>query len=521
MTAKAGPAGGRGAGLLFEGAEWNFDLLRRVHDGIEEVALGELGLDVYRNQIEVITAEQMLDAYASVGMPLMYRHWSFGKHFVREETLYRKGAQALAYELVINSNPCVCYVMEENTITMQALVIAHAAFGHNHFFKNNYLFKQWTDADTVLDELAHAKRFVQHCEDRYGIDAVESVLDAAHALMRHGVSRYAPSRQRDERDAAGKARARAVHEEATYNDLWRTVPKKPSGEPVEEADSENGGDGPELGLPEENLLLFLERFAPKLENWQRELIAIVRRNAQYFYPQRQTKLMNEGCATFVHYEILNRLYEAGRIGEGSILEFLHSHSSVVTQPDFDDRRFSGINPYALGFAMMRDIQRICEEPTAEDRDWFPGIAGNGDALATLRSAWADYRDESFVLQYLSPKVIRDFRMFALSDDTTSTFMRVDAIHEEEGYRDVRRALARQYDPGHQDPDIQVVEANLKGSRRLVLKHVVRDGKRLERKEAERVLAHVARLWGYRVRLIEVDAETGTTYEGLEALAMPW
>ena len=123
-----------------------------------EIALDELGLDIYPRQIEVITAEQMLDAYASTGMPLFYNHWSFGKHFARNEALYRKGWQGLAYEIVINSNPCVVYIMEENTATMQAIVIAHAAFGHNHFFKNNYVFQQWTDADGILDYLAFAKK---------------------------------------------------------------------------------------------------------------------------------------------------------------------------------------------------------------------------------------------------------------------------------------------------------------------------------------------------------------------------
>ena len=117
------------------------------------IAVDELGLDVYPVQIEVITSEQMLDAYASVGLPLMYRHWSFGKRFAYHETLYRKGLQGLAYEIVINSNPCICYIMEENSMTMQTLVIAHAAFGHNHFFKNNYLFRQWTDAGGILDYL--------------------------------------------------------------------------------------------------------------------------------------------------------------------------------------------------------------------------------------------------------------------------------------------------------------------------------------------------------------------------------
>jgi spore cortex formation protein SpoVR/YcgB (stage V sporulation) len=144
-------------GLLFEGPEWDFDKLRRVYEAVEQIAVNELGLDFYPNQIEVITSEQMLDAYASVGLPLMYRHWSFGKRFAREEALYRHGLQGLAYEIVINSSPCISYIMEENSMAMQTLVMAHAAFGHNHFFKNNYLFRQWTDATGILDYLTFAR----------------------------------------------------------------------------------------------------------------------------------------------------------------------------------------------------------------------------------------------------------------------------------------------------------------------------------------------------------------------------
>src|SRR5262249_21245723 len=120
---------------LVDGSEGTLELLPQVHDVMGDIALGELGLDIYPNQIEVITAEQMLDSYSSIGMPLMYRHWSFGKRFARDEAFYKRGMRSLAYELVINSDPCISYVMEENSMTMQALVIAHAAFGHNHFFK--------------------------------------------------------------------------------------------------------------------------------------------------------------------------------------------------------------------------------------------------------------------------------------------------------------------------------------------------------------------------------------------------
>src|SRR6202161_2431116 len=173
--------------LLLENSDWDFTTIQRINDAVEEIALKELGLNVYPNQIEVIGTEQMLDAYSSIAMPIFYKHWSFGKQFARNEALYRAGMQGLAYEIVINSNPCISYIMEENTATMQTLVIAHAAFGHNHFFKNNYCFRQWTDANGILDYLEFAKDYIMSCEERYGEAAVERLLGGAPALMQHAV----------------------------------------------------------------------------------------------------------------------------------------------------------------------------------------------------------------------------------------------------------------------------------------------------------------------------------------------
>ena len=506
--------------LLFDGPEWDFEKIDRTYDAIHEIGVGEMGLNIYPNQLEVIRAEQMLDAYASIGMPNMYRHWSFGKHFAREDGLYRKGARALAYELVINSDPCINYIMEENTMTMQALVLAHAAMGHNHFFKNNYLFQQWTDATSILDYLTFAKEYVSECEEKYGVEAVEAVLDSAHALMNQGISRH-PMPRRTAAGMAEKARMRRQHEEETYNEIWRTVPRSELQKSSSGGFSaQHGREEFELNLPQENVLYFLEKHAPKLDDWKRELLRIVRMLAQYFYPQRQTKVMNEGCATFVHYEILNMMYDRGQITEGAMLEFMHSHSSVVYQPSFDSGHYSGMNPYALGFAMMRDIKRICEEPTEEDRDWFPDFAGNGDAMGTLKEAWAEFRDDSFILQYLSPKLIRDFRLFHIHDRSDSPFVQVNAIHDEVGYRNVRKQLSDQYDVGVRDPDIQVVSADLSGDRRMVLHHRVRNGVLLEKNECDRTLMHVAHLWGYRVKMMEMDYDTGELLKEHEALPMP-
>jgi len=491
--------------MLYQGAEWDFTTLRRIHDACEEIALGELGLEVYPNRIEVISAEQMLDAYASTGLPLFYRHWSFGKHFAHHEAMYRRGLRGLAYEIVINSDPCLSYVMEENTATMQALVIAHAAFGHNHFFRNNRLFRDWTDARGILDYLEFARGYVAQCEERHGEAAVERLLDSAHALMTHGVHRQRPRRIPDLKREEERERERRQHDEQVYNVLWRTLPEKASTPPQRGEEEKRRAL---LQLPQENVLYFLEKMAPRLEPWQREIIRIVRNIAQYFHPQRQTKMMNEGCATYCHHRILGRLHEQGRISDGAWLEIIHSHSSVILQPEFDDPRYGGMNPYALGFAIMEDIERICRTPTEEDREWFPDWAGYGDPMPVLREAWAEYRDESFILQFLSPHLMRKLKLFHVRDDSAQPVMRVDAIHDEGGYRRLRRALAQQYDPAWTDADIQVVDVDLGGDRRLVLEHRVNAGRLLDEQEARQVLRHMASLWSYDVLLQEVDPTTG-------------
>lgn len=486
---------------LFTGNDWTFELLGQVHDAIQEIALEDLGLDIYPNQIEIISAEQMLDAYSCVGLPLMYQHWSFGKQFVRDETHYRKGMSGLAYEIVINSNPCISYNMEENSMAMQTLVMAHAAFGHNHFFKNNYLFRDWTDAEGIHDYLAFAKNFVAHCEERYGLDQVEQVIDAAHALQNQGVFRYGrPPKPTAKEMQAMQYQRDGFASQQTVLDIWTDNTlgaEKDSLNAEERAISERQSN---LDLPQENILYFLEKHSPVLEPWHRQLIRIVRFLAQYLYPQKQTKVMNEGCATFVHYYIVNQLHEKGLITQGAFMEMMHSHTNVIMQPEFDDPRFSGLNPYAIGFAMMQDIRRICENPTEEDRDWFPDFAGNPDWRSILQGAWANYRDESFILQFLSPALIRKLKLFVITDDAKDPNLVVSQIHNMHGYREVRRILAKSYDLSHLEADIQVTDVDLKGDRELKLCHTLQNEIELDESSRKDVLKLVKQLWGYEVSL---------------------
>lgn len=482
---------------LPEQSEWTFDLIEQAHEEIKRVAKS-YGLDTYPNQLEIITAEQMMDAYTSVGMPVSYNHWSFGKHFLSTEKSYRRGQMGLAYEIVINSNPCIAYLMEENSLTMQALVIAHAAYGHNSFFKGNYLFRSWTDADAIVDYMVFAKNYIAECEQRHGIDAVEDLLDSCHALQNHGVDRYKRPAKLSVAQEAARTKEREEYAQSQVNTLWRTLPVRE--EQVQDAATPLRFP-PE---PEENLLYFIEKYAPLLEPWQRELVRITRKISQYFYPQRQTQVMNEGWATFWHYTILQDLYKEGIVGDGFMLEFLQSHTNVVYQPPATSPYYSGINPYALGFAMMTDIRRICEEPTDEDRAWFPDIAGS-DWLKTLDFAMRNFKDESFIAQYLSPKLIRDFHFFAVLDDDRSDKLTISAIHDEAGYRYVRQKLAEQYNLGSREPNIQVWQVNTRDDRALTLRHTQYSRRPLNA-QAQEVLKHVARLWGFDVRLETVDPD---------------
>lgn len=484
------------------GPDWTFELISRYEVVIDGIAK-EFGLDTYRNQIEIISSEQMMDAYSSSGMPLFYHHWSYGKHFAGIANNYNRGQMGLAYEIVINSDPCIAYLMEENTITMQALVIAHACYGHNSFFKGNYLFRTWTEADSIIDYLVFARNYIGKCEERHGVEEVEKLLDSCHALMNYGVDRY----KRPHPISAEKEKIQQQEREALLqrqvNDLWRTIPNL-------KMDVEEIQRKPFPGEPQENLLYFLEKNAPLLEPWQREVIRIIRKIAQYFYPQRQTQVMNEGWACFWHYTILNEMYDRGFVNEGFILEFLQSHTSVIFQPDFDSPYYSGINPYSLGFTMMTDIRRICEHPTEEDTRWFPDIAGS-PWKETLQFAMRNFKDESFIQQFLSPKVIRDLKLFCALDDDITSHIEITAIHDDSGYQNIREQLAGQYNLGDREPNIQVANIDIRGNRAMYLEHRQHNRKPLD-ENTQQVLKHLHHLWGFDVHLTSTqDDNVSVTY----------
>jgi stage V sporulation protein R len=478
----------------FTGSEWTLDDLLAIEQICAHHAQ-RYRLDTFPNQLEVITSEQMLDSYVSSGLPVNYAHWSFGKHFLIENGKYRSGQNALAYEIVINTNPCIAFLKEDNSLAMQALVIPHACFGHNSFSKGNYLFKQWTQPDAVLDYMLFARNYVAECEERFGFDRVEQTLDALHALRDQGLDKYKRPRKLDTRkERAEQAKRLSVAQEnmrqGEYYSVTPQLAKAVSAEAVFPLS------------PEENLLYFLEKHAPRLEPWQRELARIVRKIAQYFYPQRQTQVMNEGWATFWHHRIIYDMYEAGQIDQGILLECMHSHTNVIRQPEY-----TRLNPYALGFAAWNEIKRVCDKPTAEDREFFPDIAGS-DWLETFHDIMQNYRDESFLLQFLTPKLVRDFRLMNIQTREGLDHWTVEDTAGSEGFKAIRSQLAAQYRLESVMPEISVVRYGRDTDRKLTLQFQSYNGRNLVEDGTSQALKQLRQLWGFEVQLEAVD-QSGT------------
>lgn len=489
--------------LITSRTDWTPELISRVYAEIEKIAYEEMDLEgkVYPNQIEIITSEQMMDAYASIGLPVHYNHWSFGKDFLRTSKSYEHGRSGLAYEIVINSSPCISYLMEDNNMMMQALVIAHAAFGHNAFFKNNECFKQWTNAGSIIDYMIFARDYIRQCESRYGPEAVEKIIDAAHALAPHGVDKF---KRKHKPKLSEEARLKKLIEREDREQKEMDIILKRTSFRDQELDHDEEFDPEE----EENLLYFIMKKSPSLEQWQREIIRIVHKVNQYFYPQGQTQNGNEGFASFTHYYVMTRLEEKGILSPDAYMAFLDSHAGVLYQPSYNSRHYSGgLNPYALGFAILMDVKRICENPTAEDKEWFPNLIGRRWQEAVQEAAF-EHRDDSFIMQYLSPKVIRDLKLFSVgivSEGDESKGI-VSEIHDDVGYKQLRLNLARSYERQNRVPQIIVERADFDGDRTLYLKYVPYKGRKLDRKTAEQVADYVDQLWGYPVELDDGEPE---------------
>src|SRR5438876_12382881 len=282
----------------------------------------------------------MLGYMAYSGMPSHYPHWSYGKAYEKLKTLYDYGVSGLPYEMVINSNPALAYLMRDNSLCLQILTIAHV-YGHNDFFKNNFTFKSTRPEFTIGGFKAHADRIRRYVDTpSIGLEKVENLLDAAHALALQcrrnlAVKKLTEDQERDRLVAVATPRVdpfQRIHrrQEFVEPDLRKVPP-----------------------TPDEDLLLFIRDHNPFLQEWEKDLLTVVHEETEYFIPQIETKIMNEGWASFFHKRILESL----ELPQDLHLEFLVRHNQVV-------RPIPGsLNPYHLGLRMWDDIERRGDTPT--------------------------------------------------------------------------------------------------------------------------------------------------------------
>ena len=429
------------------------------------------GLDCYPQEFELCDHTQMLAYMAYSGMPSHYPHWSYGKSFEKLKTLYDHGVSGLPYEMVINSNPALAYLMRDNSLLLQVLTIAHV-YGHNDFFKNNFNFKQTRAEFTIGTFKAHAQRVRSYIEDpSIGYEPVEGILDAAHALsleMRRNraVRKLTQDEERDRLFSAAQPPPdpyHKIHRAAEYHapDL-RRVP----------------------AAPEEDLLLFIRDYNPYLTDWEKDLLTIVHEEACYFLPQIETKIMNEGWASYWHREIMNALELPSELH----LEFLVRHNQVVRPHP------GGLNPYHLGLKVWDEIMRTHDNPTDEElREHGPRNGSGRDAIFRVRSA---DRDISFLRRHLSESLMRELDLFQYEQRNEDYV--VTKVADRESWRDVKETLLKSVGTGT-IPVIKITDADFGGNRTLYLEHE-HDGRDLLLEYAERTLQHLHRLWGREVAL---------------------
>lgn len=489
-----------------------------------EIAFGDLGLSCYPNEVIVIPESGMLDAYANHGMPAMYAHWSFGKRWHEMKRALKNGDMGLAYEMVVPTNPCISWNLASNGMATMASVMAHAAFGHNHVFRNNVMFRKWTAPAGLAQYCKNARDAIRTFEERYGEEKVEELLDCAHILSVPGG--YFTTSEPPMFDLAAEqkrlADAMRAIEQSINPELMASVPGL--SDKIHAIREVPFKETPRL--PEANILYFCERFAPNLKQWERETIRIVRTFAQQTsFPYLQTKILNEGAAEFCEWYIMYGLYRKGLIDQSTLMEAARISAGVRFQYSMRDPALqaqgilvSQINPYTLGLDICKDIVRISgmnEEdaaifdpwidtsgPTDEDRAWFPW-AGDRAWRERLRYAWGEFTDETFIQQFLSPHVMRKWGFF-VAENRGDHYRVTNTIHErthaESGYEQVRYALAQSQSLYAKVPQVVVEDVDLEDSRTLTLRYHPRENMPLDEEEAAGALEAAERLWGHEVVL---------------------
>ncbi|MGO0059506.1 SpoVR family protein [Brevibacillus fluminis] len=438
-------------------------------DEITEIAKG-FGLDFYPMRYEICPSD-IIYTFGAYGMPTRFSHWSFGKSFYRMRLQYELGLSKI-YELVINSDPCYAFLLDGNSLIQNKLIVAHV-LGHCDFFKNNIRFSN-TKRDMVESMAASSERIRQY-EIAHGKEAVENLLDACLAIQEH----IDPSLMRPKlswkkaADEQGDSTQGAARKLGPYDDLWKLDKTANTEEPKQQVRK----FPPQ---PEKDIMLFIQQFSPQLEEWQRDIMTILREEMLYFWPQIETKIMNEGWASYWHSRILREM----DLTEDETIDFAKLHASVI-QPSP-----TSINPYHLGLKIFEDIERRYDNPTKEEQERFGRKPGKGrEKIFEVREIESDI---SFIRNYLTKDLVNDLDMYMFGKQGN------DWVVTEKAWEQVRDGLANTRVNGG-FPYMTVMDGDYLRTGELYIKHWY-DGMELDVKYIEKTLPYVQQLWGKSVHL---------------------
>ena len=437
--------------------EYSMKELLEWNEKIEGIARAE-GLNYYEQEFEICSYEDMIGYETYVGMPSHYPHWSYGKHYERTKTLHSYNLTGLPYEMVINSDPCIAYLMKDNTLLLQILTIAHV-YGHNDFFKNNRLFTLGTRArDTVEMFKNHADRIRSYIQDPgIGYSRVEKILNAAHAI------KFQIARTIGEKRLSEAEKRKAMFEKYS---------KPRSDHPLLEPKTNDPDPFPNLRKipiePDDDIIKFIMDYG-KLNDWERDMLHIVREETLYFLPQIETKIMNEGWASYWHYNLLNKL----DLHQGLHLEFLKRHNQVIRP------HMGQLNPYYIGFKIFEDL-----------------VNKHGGDRKKIFEVREIERDQSFIRKYLTRELCEEMNLFEYMKLGNNYI--VTEVSDEDGWKQVRDTIANSAGLSG-IPTINVLEWVQKDNT-LILEHMY-DGRELELSYAYETIKHVVDLWDGKVMLV--------------------
>jgi len=451
--------------------------LEKAVEEIWEVATTRFGLDPFPVRFEIVPASVMYEV-GSYALPGRYSHWTFGKAYHRMKMMYDFGLSKI-YEVVINSNPSYAFLLETNSPTQNKMVIAHV-LGHIDFFKNNVYFSK-TNRRMVDEAALHARRMSDY-EFKYGRKVVEEFLDAVLSIEEHIDPNFFIKKPVEHKD--DEPDKKQQRREGPYDDLL----SKAEIEKTTPDDSLDRRHKPSIEVPEKDLIYFIMKHSPSLEPWQRDVMAMLHEEMEYFIPQLQTKIMNEGWASIWHSRIMREL----DLPTDEHLEFAELHAGVVSPHK------GQLNPYYLGYKIFEDIEKRWDNPTDEEREKFGRRGGEGrDKMFEVREL---DNDISFLRNYLTEEMCDELDLFVYElvddEDWTVTEKRWERVRDQ--------ITANKTNFGF--PYIEVVDGDYDGNRELYLMHRF-EGVELDMKYARKTLEYVHKLWGRDVHLeTQVDEE---------------